>query len=166
MRFIRVTRREMRVSFALSAVLLCGCPEAASEVDAEFSLARAAAAVAFAEAEVSLSSHAEAPQIEESASAVTPARRRRVLYFTAAWCPACRANAATLAALAAAGWSVGTSEGDHIQIVDVDTSASLATTYKVDAVPQWVLIEDGVAVHRASGVLDPFAVGRLFARDE
>lgn len=166
MRDGRIARREIRVSLALCAVLLCGCAGAASEDDVEFSPARAAAAVAFAEAELSFSPNAQTSPMEEAASAVTPARTRRVLYFTAAWCPTCRANAPTLAALAAAGWSVGTFEGDHIQIVDVDASSSLANAYHIDAVPQWVLIEDGVAMHRASGVLDPFAVGRLFARDE
>ena len=91
------------------------------------------------------------------------AGRVRLLYFTAAWCPACRANDRTLAALDAAGWQIGPQETGHIQTIDVDAQPALVRRYGVTTIPAWILLEEGQQVRRRIGVLDPFAVGRMFA---
>lgn len=96
-------------------------------------------------------------------AAVPPApRRKRLLYFTAAWCPACRRNEPTFAALRARGWTIGPGAENHVQTIDLDENPHLRTCYKVAAVPTWVLIEDARELRRRQGVLDPFTVGRLF----
>jgi Thioredoxin len=89
-------------------------------------------------------------------------RRKRLLYFTASWCAACRGNDATLRVLKSRGWQIGPGEENHIQIVDLDARPDLQARYAVRGVPTWVLIEDGRERRRCCGVLDPFAVGRLF----
>ena len=103
------------------------------------------------------------PQAKELL-AQTPlkSRRKRLLYFTAGWCATCRQNEPTFAALASAGWRIGAGEDGHVQIVDVESRRDLASRYGIDAVPAWVLIDGKREVRRACGVLDPFAVGRIF----
>ena len=152
----------MKTASFLAAVLLSGCVGATSEEDTRFLHARATAAVAFAEAELAISSEEPASVVEQPSSADAEPHRRRLLYFTASWCSSCRTNEATLAALAAAGWKIGPSDRDHIQVIDVDASPAVAQQYRIAAVPEWVLIDSGIAVRRAIGFLDPFAVGRLF----
>jgi len=90
------------------------------------------------------------------------ARRRRLLYFTATWCPTCRANDATLKALAANGWKVGSDDDGHIQVLDVDQRPAVASAHQIDVIPAWVLLDGETVVSKQVGVLDPFAVGRLF----
>jgi thioredoxin-like negative regulator of GroEL len=149
------------VLLAMVAVLPAGCAGTDSADDDKFPQATAAAAVAFAEAEVALLSE-NPSSTKATASAQMHPRARRLLYFTATWCAACRSNESTLAALAAAGWSIGTTDRDHIQVIDVDASPAIARRYGINAVPEWVLVDDGAVTRRAVGVLDPFAVGRMF----
>jgi thioredoxin-like negative regulator of GroEL len=85
-----------------------------------------------------------------------------LLYFTATWCAACRANEKTFAALRSRGWKIGPGEENHIQIIDLDLRPDLKSRYRVNAIPAWVLIDDGRELRRRCGPLDPFAVGRLF----
>lgn len=89
-------------------------------------------------------------------------RRKRLLYFTAVWCAACRTNETTLAALESRGWTIGSGEENHVQTVDLDARPDLRTRYRVDAVPAWILIDDDRELRRRYGPLDPFVVGRLF----
>jgi len=154
--------RRISVYTTLCAVLCAGCAERHSESDTKFWRAKASAAVAFAEAELALSPDDTRSVKRELTSSEPPSRRRRLLYFTATWCSTCRENEPTLAALAAAGWSIGTSDRDHIQIVDVDASPSVVKQLGIEAVPVWVLVDDDVVIRRAVGVLDPFAVGKMF----
>jgi hypothetical protein len=46
--------------------------------------------------------------------------------------------------------------------VDVDRSPAAASAYRIDALPAWVLIDGETIVAKRVGVLDPFAVGRMF----
>lgn len=89
-------------------------------------------------------------------------RSRRLLYFTAKWCANCRANEPTFIALMNAGWKIGEGGDNHIQVIDFDAATDLRTRFAVDAVPMWIMIDDTREVRRRYGVLDPFAVGRLF----
>ncbi len=151
-----------------TAALLAGCGPSALPTDDGFALAKARAAVAFAAAEVAASRADDAspsPEPERPAEPVAeerPVHRRRLLYFTAAWCPACRRNEPTFAALAAAGWRIGSGEEGHIQTIDLDARPDLAARYGVRSVPTWVLTDAGRELRRRVGVLAPFAVGRLF----
>src|SRR5690606_20236107 len=49
-----------------------------------------------------------------------PPRQRRLLYFTASWCAACRSNEPTFAALSQSGWQIGPGEENHIQTVNLE----------------------------------------------
>lgn len=89
-------------------------------------------------------------------------RSRRLLYFTAKWCANCRANEPTFIALMNAGWKIGEGGDNHIQMIDFDAATDLRTRFAVDAVPTWIMIDDAREVRRRHGVLDAFAVGRLF----
>jgi hypothetical protein len=104
----------------------------------------------------------EAPRAEaRTAGPAMPARRRRLLYFTANWCASCRANDATLTALRARGWKIGVGEENHIQVVDLEARPDLRMQYRVDAIPTWLMIDEDREQRRQCGVLDPFAVARL-----
>lgn len=151
------------IGLALLA-LLSGCEDSPRQ-DA---LWRARAALAIAEAKFARPStsteHATTPTIPETTAQPTE-RRRRVIYFSATYCASCRTAERSLDLLRRAGWQVGDSSGDHIQVVAVDGSPreqALAHHWRVNAVPTWITIHEGQERARRIGPLDPFEIGALF----
>ncbi len=56
---------------------------------------------------------------------------------------------------------IGPGKENHIQTIDVDDRSDLPAGYGIDAVPAWILIDDGIEQRRRYGLLDPFEVGDL-----
>ena len=127
---------------------------------------RAKAALAIAESEQSASTnHTSSRNQSADAREVFTERRHRILYFGAEFCPACRVAEESLERLAEAGWRVGPEADNHIQTFTIGETAeqqALAQEWKVNAVPTWILWENGEELARRIGPLDPFEIGRLF----
>lgn len=71
---------------------------------------------------------------------------KNVLYFTATWCPPCKAIAPVYEELATKYDTVGFGK------VDVDDNADAAMNYKIQSVPTFVLATEGTTVaNRFSG---------------
>jgi thioredoxin 1 len=66
-------------------------------------------------------------------------------YFTAAWCGPCRSFKPTIEELK--------SEGENIDIIDIDDNRSLASEYEIMSVPTLVFERSGKIYARTSGGL-------------
>ena len=71
---------------------------------------------------------------------------KQILYFTAAWCGPCKMFRPTFEGTLA-------ELGLNAQIIDVDQQRDLATQYQVSSVPTVMVVENGVATKRNSGIM-------------
>lgn len=63
--------------------------------------------------------------------------------------------------LQAAGWTVGAEATNHLQLIEV--AGALPTG--IEALPTFILVEDGREIRRRIGDLDPWSIGELFKGD-
>ncbi len=68
---------------------------------------------------------------------------KQIIYFTAAWCGPCKMIRPMIQEL------IG--ERLEINIVDVDQNQQLAIQYKIQNVPTFVFLKDGVEIDRKIG---------------
>lgn len=96
-------------------------------------------------------------------------RNRRILYFGAGYCPACRLAEESLKRLSEAGWQVGPEPTNHIQTFSIDSpdpkTRNRARELGIQKIPTWILWVAGRERERVARVLDPFEVGELFKKD-
>lgn len=93
-----------------------------------------------------------------SADAAEDPRRKRLLVYTAPWCGPCRRfQSMVVPKLVAAGWEVGDESTDHVQLVEVGETLPAG----IEALPTFVLLEDGRESRRQVGFLDAWGVGEL-----
>lgn len=86
-------------------------------------------------------------------------QRRRILVFTASWCAPCRRFREEIAPkLRAEDWKIGTGPNNHLQYVDVSSGLPEG----IEALPTFVLIEDGRELRRRVGELDQWEIGELY----
>lgn len=86
-------------------------------------------------------------------------RSRRILFYTADWCGPCRTfKEVVVPQLAANGWTVGHEPTNHVQAVDVGNSLPRG----IDALPTFVLIENGRELERRVGLLDQRGIAELY----
>ena len=69
-----------------------------------------------------------------------------VLYFTAAWCGPCRMFKPVME-------QVSSALGIQVNYIDVDTNPDLTQQYAVSSVPTVVVVNNGNAVYRNTGVM-------------
>lgn len=81
-----------------------------------------------------------------------PARRRRVLSFSARWCQHCQADGSfvkdAVPWLTKAGWSIGPAESSVIQTVDIDERPDVASQLGVETIPALIVVEGDRVVER------------------
>ena len=70
---------------------------------------------------------------------------KTVKYFSATWCGPCKVFKPLMTEIA--------SEGNSVQIIDVDEQQNLASQYGVRSVPCTVIEENGVEVDRFVGAI-------------
>lgn len=93
-----------------------------------------------------------------------PERPRRILMFTASWCGPCvRWKRQIAPLLESTGWKIGVEPWNHIQYVDAD--GPLVERYGVQALPTFILVDDGAEVERRVGFIDQWQVGELADAD-
>ncbi len=75
---------------------------------------------------------------------VEQVRPRRVLFFTAKWCPYCGPTKTAMTAWLATSpepWQVNESSGAHVQIIDADRSPTMVQRWRVATLPTVMLID-------------------------
>lgn len=89
---------------------------------------------------------------------------KQLLVFKSASCgqPCIDLEKKTLAALRGAKWNVGKDEKATIRTVLIEDHPELAARYGIEAVPTFVMLEHGFEVERHVGIIDQWAVGRIY----
>ena len=80
-------------------------------------------------------------------------RPRRVLFFTASWCPHCGPTKTAMTnwlATSPEPWQVDDTAGAHVQIVDSDRRPDLVRQYRVAGLPTVMLVDGGREVTRGN----------------
>ena len=76
-------------------------------------------------------------------------RKKRILYFTADWCPACKSCYNQYYPwLSASRWIIGTGSDSHIQIVNIDKQPDMMRRYGVASIPTFIVIDDEKVIKR------------------
>jgi hypothetical protein len=91
-------------------------------------------------------------------------RARQLLVFKSASCgePCSDLETQTLAPLRKAGWNIADTESVPIRIVLIEEHPDLAKRYAIEAVPTFVMLNFGFEVERHVGLIDRWAVSRIY----
>lgn len=81
-----------------------------------------------------------------------------MLWFTAEWCVPCQKMSPLIAELQA--------EGRSITKIDVETNKALADQFGVQAMPTFIITQDGVPVRRVIGAREKWALEAEFRMAE
>jgi len=94
-------------------------------------------------------------------------KAKQLLVFKSAACgqPCIDLENKTLAALRSTRWIVSPDERATIRTVSIEDHPELAARYAIEAVPTFVMLEYGFEVERHVGLIDPWAVGKIYNGD-
>lgn len=77
---------------------------------------------------------------------------RQILYFSAKWCLPCKQfNKVAKAELKKHGWGVDEAKLSYIKEIDADKYPELVEKYKVEELPTFIILENGVEIDRLVG---------------